>query len=196
MHAHDSTLRHLGTSALYTALTVAMFGLVYPLALTAVAALAFPFAAGGSIVEAHGKPIASAIVGQAWTRAAYFAGRPSAAGKNGYDPTATSGTNLGPTSKKLIDTTKATLAALQKANPSAASAVPMDLISSSASGIDPDISPEAAYYQSPRVATARHLPRAAVDAIIAQHVRGRALGFLGEPHVNVLELNLALDAAR
>ena len=192
---NDSTLQHLGTSALYTVVTVVLLGIVYPLLMTGICSIVFPNQAGGSLVTANGKTIGSDIIGQLWTKPQYFQGRPSAAGKNGYDPTATGGTNLGPTSKKLIDATRATIVALRKANPEAPAEVPMDLVTSSASGIDPDISPEAAAYQSARIARARHLSSAAVAAIIAQHVHGRELGFLGEPHVNVLELNLALDNA-
>jgi K+-transporting ATPase ATPase C chain len=191
--AHDSTLRHLGTAAIYTVVSVILLGIVYPLVMTGVAMLIFPSQAGGSLVYVDGKPVGSHIIGQLWTKDHYFQGRPSAAGKNGYDPTATGGTNLGPTSKKLIDATRATIAALRKQNPDATLPIPMDLVTSSASGIDPDISPEAAYYQAPRIARLRHVGVGAVNDLIAKHVRGRELGFLGEPHVNVLELNLALD---
>jgi K+-transporting ATPase ATPase C chain len=190
----DGTLRHLTTAALFTAVTVVLLGIVYPLVITGIAQVVFPKQANGSIVEVGGKAVGSEIIGQLWSKPEYFQGRPSAAGKNGYDPTATGGTNLGPTSKKLIDTTRATIAALRKANPNAALPVPMDLVTSSASGIDPDISPEAAYYQVPRVAKARHLSVATVNAVVARGIRQRELGFLGEPHVNVLELNLSLDA--
>jgi K+-transporting ATPase ATPase C chain len=191
----DNTLRHLVTSALYTVVTVILLGIIYPLVMTGIAMVLFPRQANGSIVSVDGKPVGSSIIGQLWTKPQYFAGRPSAAGK-GYDPTATSGTNLGPTSKKLIDATRATIDALKKANPDATVPIPMDLVTSSASGIDPDISPEAAYYQAPRVAKARNMSVAAVDTLVAKYVHGRDLGFLGEPHVNVLELNLALDAAK
>jgi len=189
----DSTLRHLGTAAIYTVVTVVLLGIVYPLVMTGIALVIFPSQANGSLVYVDGKPVGSAIVGQLWTKPQYFQGRPSAAGKNGYDPTATGGTNLGPTSKKLIDATRSTIDALKKANPAATVPIPMDLVTSSASGIDPDISPEAAYYQAPRIAKARGTSVDAVNALIAKRVRGRDLGFLGEPHVNVLELNLALD---
>jgi len=192
----DGTLRHLGTAALFTLVTVVLLGIVYPLVITGIAQIAFPNQANGSIVTVDGKAVGSDIVGQLWTKPRYFWGRPSAAGKNGYDPTATGGTNLGPTSKKLIDATRAAIAALKKANPDATLPVPMDLVTSSASGIDPDISPEGAYYQAPRVARARGLSVEAVDALIARSVHGRELGFLGEPHVNVLELNLALDGKK
>jgi K+-transporting ATPase ATPase C chain len=190
---HDSTLRHLGTAAIYTVVTVLLLGIVYPLAMTGVAMLIFPKQAGGSLVYVDGKPVGSDIVGQLWTKDRYFQGRPSAAGKNGYDPTATGGTNLAPTSKKLIDATRAAIVALKKQNPDATLPIPMDLITSSASGIDPDISPEAAYYQAPRIAKLRKLSVTDVDALVAKYVHQRELGFLGEPHVNVLELNLALD---
>jgi K+-transporting ATPase ATPase C chain len=193
--SNDSTLRHLGTAAIYTVVSVILLGIVYPLAMTGIAQLVFPRQANGSILVVGGKPIGSQIIGQLWTKPQYFQGRPSAAGK-GYDPTSTGGTNLAPTSKKLIDATRAAIAALKKENPDATGAVPMDLVTSSASGIDPDISPEAAYYQVPRVAKARGLAPAAVAALVAAQVRHRQLGFLGEPHVNVLELNVALDAAK
>lgn len=190
---NDSTLRHLATASLYTIVTVLLLGIAYPLAMTGLAQLLFPHQANGSLVEVAGKTVGSDIIGELWTKPQYFQGRPSAAGKNGYDPTATGGTNLGPTSKKLIDATRDAIAALKKANPDATLPVPMDLVTSSASGIDPDISPEAAYYQVPRIAKARKLKPDAVDALVAKYVHGRELGFLGEPHVNVLELNLALD---
>jgi K+-transporting ATPase ATPase C chain len=191
----DNTLRHLVTSALYTVVTVILLGIVYPLVMTGIAMVLFPHQANGSIVTVDGKAVGSSIIGQLWTKPQYFQGRPSAAGK-GYDPTATGGTNLGPTSKKLIDATRSTIDALKKANPDATGPIPMDLVTSSASGIDPDISPEAAYYQAPRVAKARNMSVEALDALVAKYVHGRDLGFLGEPHVNVLELNLALDAAK
>jgi len=191
----DNTLRHLVTSALYTVVTVILLGIVYPLVMTGIAMVLFPHQANGSIVTVDGKAVGSSIIGQLWTKPQYFQGRPSAAGK-GYDPTATGGTNLGPTSKKLIDATRSAIDALKKANPDATGPIPMDLVTSSASGIDPDISPEAAYYQAPRVAKARNMSVEALDALVAKYVHGRDLGFLGEPHVNVLELNLALDAAK
>ncbi|GAC1310757.1 MAG: potassium-transporting ATPase subunit KdpC [Vulcanimicrobiaceae bacterium] len=192
----ESTLAQLVTAALYTLITVVLLGIAYPLAMTGIAQLLFPQQADGSLVVVDGKIVGSDIVGQLWTKPQYFQGRPSAAGKNGYDPTATGGTNLGPTSKKLIDATRAAIGALKKANPDATLPVPMDLVTSSASGIDPDITPEAAYYQVPRIAKARKLTADAVAATVAKLVHGRELGFLGEPHVNVLELNLALDGKK
>lgn len=188
----DNTLKHLGTSVLFTAVTVIAFGLIFPLIVTGIAQVLFPWQANGEIVVVNGKQVGSAIIGQLWTKPQYFHGRPSAAGK-GYDPTSTGGTNFGPTSKKLIDSTRATIAALKKDNPDATVAIPMDLVTSSASGIDPDISPEGAYYQAPRVAKARNLPVARVNALIARTTMPRTLGFLGEPRVNVLQLNMALD---
>ncbi len=189
-------LKELGTSVRFTIVSVVLLGLLYPLAMTGLAHLLFPRQADGSFVTRDGRVVGSAIVGQLWTSPRYFHGRPSAAGKNGYDPTSTGGTNLGPSSKKLIDATRAAIADLKRQNPDATLPIPMDLVTSSASGIDPDISPEAAYYQAPRVAKARGLALAAVNALIARSVRGRTFGILGEPRVNVLKLNLALDALR
>jgi len=192
--AKESLLSHLGTSVLYTVVTVVALGLVYPVAIWGLGTLLFHHQAQGSLVTNQaGTVIGSELVGQNFTKPGYFQGRPSAAGK-GYDPTSTGGTNFGPTSKKLIDATKGTIAALRKANPDATLPIPMDLVTSSASGIDPDISPEGAYYQAPRVAKARRLALDAVRSIIEAHVAQRQLGLLGEPHVNVLELNRALDA--
>jgi potassium-transporting ATPase KdpC subunit len=188
----DNTLRHVWPSVTFTLITVVLFGIIYPLVMTGISQVLFPTQANGSIVNVAGKPVGSSIIGQLWKSPKYFQGRPSAAG-NGYDPTSTGATNLGPTSKKLIDATRSTIAALKKANPDATGPIPMDLVTTSASGIDPDISPEAAYYQAPRVATARQMSLDAVRALIAAHVASRPLGFLGEPRVNVLRLNLALD---
>jgi len=191
----DSTLRHVGTSVLYTIVSVIVLGLIYPVVIWGIGLLLFHHQAGGSLVyDARGTLIGSELVGQNWTKPQYFHGRPSAAGK-GYDPTSTGGTNFGPTSKKLIDGTKSTIAALKKENPDATGPIPMDLVTSSASGIDPDISPEDAYYQAPRVAKARGIPVESVRAIVASHVIPRQFGLLGEPRVNVLALNRALDAA-
>jgi potassium-transporting ATPase KdpC subunit len=190
----EGILHHLRTAVVFSLGSIVLLGLVYPLVMTGIALLLFPAQANGSLVSVNGKVVGSEIIGQLFTKPQYFHGRPSAAGKNGYDPTATGGTNLGPTSKKLIDATRATIAALKRENPDASGPIPMDLVTSSGSGIDPDISPEAAYYEAPRVAKARGTNLAAIRALIAAHVRPRELGFLGEPHVNVLELNRALDA--
>jgi potassium-transporting ATPase KdpC subunit len=191
----DNTARHAGTAVVYTVLSVVALGVIYPILMTLLAQLIFPAQAAGSIVTVSGQAVASAFVGQLWTKPQYFHGRPSAAGK-GYDPTSTSGTNLGPTSKKLIAATRDAIAALKKENPGAGGPIPMDLVTSSASGIDPDISPEAALYQAPRIAKARGIPVTQVLVLIRAHERGRTLGFLGEPRVNVLDLNLALDHLR
>jgi potassium-transporting ATPase KdpC subunit len=188
-------IRHLGTSLRVTIVSIILLGLIYPFVMTGIAQALFPHQANGSLVTVNGRLVGSSIIGQLWTKPQYFHGRPSAAGK-GYDPTSTGGTNLGPTSKKLIAATKATIAALEKENPDAVGAPPMDLVTSSGSGIDPDITPEGAYWQAPRVAKARHMTLAAVNALVAQHVQGRTFGFLGEPRVNVLELNLALDGLK
>jgi K+-transporting ATPase ATPase C chain len=191
----DNTLRHILTGIRYTIVSVIFFGLIYPLVMTGLAQAIFPYQANGSMITVNGKTVGSEIIGQLWTKPQYFQGRPSAAGSKGYDPTSTGGTNLGPTSKKLLDSTAATVKALIAANPDAKGPVPADLVSSSASGIDPEISPEGAYFQIARVAKARRMSQDAVRAIVDAHTRGRDLGFLGEPRVNVLDLNLALDAA-
>jgi K+-transporting ATPase ATPase C chain len=189
----ESTLRHVVTSVLYTIVTVVLFGALYPLVIWGIAAIAFPHQANGSLIT-HGSAIlGSELVGQNFSKPGYFHPRLSAAGK-GYDPTQTGGTNFGPTSKKLIDGTKAAIAALRKDNPDATGPIPADLVTSSASGIDPDISPEGAYYQAARVAKARGLSVDAVRTLVAANMTPRALGFLGEPRVNVLALNRALDA--
>lgn len=188
-------IKYFGVALRMTIVSIVILGLIYPLAMTGVAEALFPKQANGSLVTVNGKVVGSWIVGQLWTKPQYFQGRPSAAGK-GYDPTSTGGTNYGATSKKLIDSTRATISTLKKQNPDAKGEPPIDLVTSSASGIDPDISPEAAYWEAPRVAKARNMSVDAVDGLIAQHVQGRTFGFLGEPHVNVLELNLALDGAK
>jgi K+-transporting ATPase ATPase C chain len=191
----DGTIRHLAPAVTFTIASIIALGLIYPLVMTLISQLLFPGQANGSIVYQNGRPVGSDIIGQLWKKPRYFHGRPSAAG-NGYDPTSTGATNLGPTSKKLIDATKASIVALRKENPDATGPIPMDLVTSSASGIDPDISPEAAYYQAPRVAKARNMTVDDVDAIVGRYVQQRELGFLGEPRVNVLQLNLALDASK
>lgn len=191
----DNTLRHMVPAVLITLVTVVLFGIVYPVVMTLVSEIAFPAQANGSIVYVGGRAVGSSIIGQMWKKPRYFHGRPSAAG-NGYDPTSTGATNLGPTSKKLIDTTRSAIKAIQKENPDAVGDVPMDLVTTSASGLDPDISPEGAYYQAPRVAKARHMTIDAVRALVSSHIVPRTLGLLGEPHVNVMQLNLALDGQK
>jgi potassium-transporting ATPase KdpC subunit len=191
--ARDSSLRHLATSAVYTVVTAIALGLIYPLLIWGLSTVLFHHQAAGSLIEANGTVVGSELVGQVFSKPRYFHGRPSAAGK-GYDPTQTGGTNFGPTSKKLIDATKSAIAALKKENPGASGPIPMDLVTSSGSGIDPDISPEGAYYQARRVARARGVSLGTVRGLIAAHLTPRQFGVLGEPRVNVLELNRALDA--
>lgn len=165
-------------------------GLVYPLAVTAVAQVAFPSQANGSMIVVNGQTIGSSLIGQTFDDPKYFSGRPSAAG-NGYDPTLSGGTNLSSTNQKLIDNISAHVDALRAANGSAP--IPVDLVTSSASGLDPDISPAAAEYQVPRVAKARGMTEDQVRALVARHTSQPFLGFVGAAGVHVLELNLDLD---
>ena len=183
--------RNLVVAALMTLVTTMLFGVLYPLATTGVAQVLFPDRANGQLIERDGKVIGSRIIGQAFSSPGYFRGRPSAAG-SGYDAANSAGTNLGPTNKKLVDGVTGQIAAAQKGNPSAA--VPIDLVTTSASGLDPHISPAAALFQAPRVARERGRSEEEVRRLVDAEIEGRQFGTLGEPVVNVLELNLALDA--
>jgi len=168
-------------------------GLIYPGVVTALCQAVFHWQANGSMVKVDGKEIGSALIGQNFTRPEYFHPRPSAAGNDGYDATASTGSNYGPTSQKLIDRVKSSVEQFRKENPDYAGPIPADLLTASASGLDPEISPASAEAQAARVAKARGASLEQVSQLITQNTKGPDLGFLGEPRVNVLELNLELD---
>ena len=182
--------KNLVIAILMTLATTVLLGVIYPLVVTGLSQVLFPAKANGQLIEANGKIIGSRIIGQAFTAPGYFHSRPSSAG-NGYDPTNSNGSQLGPTNQKLIDRVKGDVAAAHAENPG--TSVPIDLVTASASGLDPEISPAAAAFQLPRVAKARGVTEEELRQIVARHTQGRQLGFLGEPRVNVLELNLELD---
>jgi potassium-transporting ATPase KdpC subunit len=182
--------KNLFIAVLMTIVTTVLLGIVYPLVVTGLAQLIFPNKANGQLIARDGKIIGSRIIGQAFTGPGYFHSRPSAAG-SGYDAANSGGTNLGPTNKVLITRVEQDAAALHAENPNVP--VPVDLVTTSASGLDPDISIAAAEFQVPRIARERNLSVDQVRQLISSHTQGRQLGFLGEPRVNVLELNLALD---
>jgi K+-transporting ATPase ATPase C chain len=183
--------RQLYPAVVLLALLTLLTGLAYPAAMTAVAQIAFPNQANGSLIVVNGQTVGSSLIGQAFEDPKYFWGRPSAAGADGYDANASAGSNLGPTSQTLIDRVTTQVDALRAANGDAP--IPVDLVTTSASGLDTDISPAGADYQVARVASARNLSEADVRAAIARHTEGALLGFLGQNRVHVLELNLDLD---
>jgi K+-transporting ATPase ATPase C chain len=174
----------------FTLVTTIMFGLIYPLGITGLAQVFFHDRANGQLIEKDGKLVGSRIIGQAFAGPSYFHSRPSSAG-NGYDPTSSGGSNLAPTNKNLLERVKGDAQKLQAENPT--DPIPVDLVTTSGSGLDPDISPAAAEFQISRVAQSRGMKQEDVRALVQKHTRGRDLGFLGEPRVNVLELNLELE---
>ena len=175
----------------FTLVTTMMFGILYPPAVTGLAQVLFPARANGQLIEKNGKTVGSRIIGQTFTEPGYFHSRPSNAG-TGYDATASSGSNLGPTNKNLLDRAKGDVGKLQVENPKAP--IPVDLVTASGSGPDPEISPAAAEFQIPRIAQERGMKEENVRTLVEKHTKGRDVGFLGEPRVNVLELNLDLDS--
>jgi K+-transporting ATPase ATPase C chain len=184
-------MKNLITAILMTVVTTILLGLVYPLAVTGLAQMMFKNKADGQLIERNGQTVGSRIIGQPFSSPGYFRSRPSAAGAVGYDAGASSGSNLGPTNKKLIDRVKTDVEKLQAENPG--KPIPVDLVTTSGSGLDPHISPAAAEFQSPRVARERGMSEAEINRLIAEFTDSRQFGFLGEARVNVLLLNLKLD---
>ena len=187
--------RQMATAFKMMLALTALTGLLYPGVVTGLSQILFPARANGSLIVANGQAIGSELIGQNFKKPEYFQPRPSAAGNDGYDPTASGASNLGPTSQKLADRVKDSVASFRKNNPDYTGPIPADLVTASASGLDPDISPASAEAQAARVAKARGIPVQQLLDLIVGHTRGRDLGFLGEPRVNVLEINRALDQA-
>ena len=182
--------QHLHVAVRFTVVTTIVFGLLYPLVVTGLSQLILPRQANGSLIEKNGQIVGSRLIAQGFTSKKYFHPRPSAAG-SGYDATSSGGSNLGPTNQKLVDRVKQDVMKLQQENPGVP--IPVDMVTTSGSGLDPDISPASAEFQIPRVARARGISGDTLRAVVARHTAARQLGVLGEPRVNVLELNLDLD---
>ena len=187
--------QQLGTGFKMMLVLTVLTGLLYPGVVTGLCQVFFPARANGSLVVANGHAIGSELIGQNFKKPEYFQPRPSAAGNDGYDPTASGASNLGPTNQKLADRVKDSVASFRKNNPDYTGPIPADLVTASGSGLDPDISPASAEAQAARIAKARGIPVEQVRNLIAGHTQGRDLGFMGDPRVNVLEINLALDQA-
>jgi len=187
-------MTQLKLSALFVAVFTVLVGLVYPVGVTLVGQVLFPKQANGSLIVVNGKTVGSELIGQTFDDPKYFWGRPSATSPSTYNAASSGGSNLGPTNPALIDAVKGRVETLRKADPENTAPVPMDLVTTSGSGLDPHISPPAAYYQASRVAKVRQLELKTVQDLIDKHIEGRWLGFIGDPRVNVLKLNLDLDA--
>jgi potassium-transporting ATPase KdpC subunit len=186
--------KNLLISICMTLATTVLLGIIYPLVVTGLAQLLFPRQANGSLLQQGGKIIGSELIGQPFTSPGYFHSRPSAAGAAGYDAGNSSGSNLGPTNKQLLDRVSASVQALKAENPGVP--IPVDLVTTSASGLDPDISPAAAEFQIPRVSRVRNISEQDLRALVTKHLEARQWGFLGEPRVNLLKLNLDLDRTK
>lgn len=186
-------LKQIGPAFRVMLLFTILTGIIYPGVVTGLCQLKFRDKANGSLVSVNGQVVGSSLIGQNFAKPEYFQPRPSAAGNNGYDPTASGGSNYGPTNQKLIDRVKASVDKFRKDNPDYSGPIPADLVTASASGLDPDLSPASAYAEAPRIAKARGVDVEAIRELIAGHTKTRQMGFLGEPRVDVLTLNLALD---
>ena len=191
--ARESLWQQTRTAVLMVIVLTVLLGIVYPLVMTGLSQAIFPSQANGSLITAGDKVVGSELIGQNFTRPEYFQGRPSAAGSDGYDATASSGSNYGPTNQKLIDRVKGSVEKFRKENPDYQGSIPADLVTASSSGLDPHLSPESARAQAPRVARARGVPADQINLLIGRFTERPDLGLLGEPRVNVLKLNLALD---